>query len=191
MSFWPARPPSRMMKCGFPEWTCLECFHLLDPASWRRVALFGRYNRSRYDLLSCVVEKYASDAIKDAVGSGKAKNVKVASKSALSFASDRCDAGANWEAWGTGGRRLPTTGQESSCLYLILSIVYEICAALSEKNSGVTIDRTGPSRGACFLILFHRGACRRDCACVRRIRQFQRPRLPPRSLVLDRLWVPG
>ena len=64
-----------------------------DPGSlWQ-----GRYNRSRYDLISCVVEKYASDAINDAVGSGKAQHVKGASKSALSFASIRREAGANGE----------------------------------------------------------------------------------------------
>ena len=44
-----------------------------------------------------MVEKYASDAINDAVGSGKAK---MSRESALSFASDGCDGSANWEAWG-------------------------------------------------------------------------------------------
>ena len=116
----------------------------------------GRYNRSRYDLLSCVVEQYASDAINDAIGSGKAKHVKGASKSALSFASGGCDVGGNWEAWGAWGKETLDDGPRvllvavrsyvTACHYLCLNIIYEICIAIfSAKNSEVSNDRTGPT----------------------------------------------
>ena len=107
---------AHMMMCGSPVWTCLECFDLIDPASWRRVSdpdslWQGRHNRSRYDLLSCVVGKCASDAINDAVGSCKAKNVKGSSQSLLpSIGATQVRFGMRGE---TVRRRLPTTGQES------------------------------------------------------------------------------
>ena len=87
----------------------------------------------------------------------------------------------------TGERRLSTTGRSP----LGGSSVVRECLTRSVKTSEVSIDRTGPTRGASFLILFHRGACRRESAGVRRIRRCHRLRLSLQSFVLDRLWVPG
>ena len=150
-------------------------------------------------LLSAGIEGYVSAAIIGVDGRCKAKNVKGASKSALSFASDSCDAGATWEAWRDweketfdewpGLLMVAVRSYVNACHNLILSIIYEICATFSSvKNFRIPNDRTRPTCGASFLILLHRGACRRESARVRWIRRFQR--LSLRSSVLDRLGVP-
>ena len=44
----------------------------------------------------------------------------------------------------------------NACYYLILSIIYEICATIfSAKNFKISKDRSGLTRSAVFLIFFH------------------------------------
>ena len=44
----------------------------------------------------------------------------------------------------------------NACYYLILSIIYEICAAIfSAKNFKISKDRSELTRSAVFLIFFH------------------------------------
>ena len=94
-----------------------------------------------------VVEKYAPDAIFCVVGSGKAKKAK----SALLVATDQGDAVANFEAWGDWRMEaiddtprvllLDLRSYVHACYYLILSIIYEICATIfSAKNSKISND---------------------------------------------------
>merc|ERR1712012_1388222 len=112
-----------------------------------------------------VVEKYAPDAIIGVVGSGKAKKVKGSSKSALPVATDKGDAVANLEAWGDwrmeafddtpGVLLVNVRSYVNACYYLVLSIIYEICATIfSAKNFKISNDRTGLTRSAVFLIFF-------------------------------------
>eukprot|EP00450_Noctiluca_scintillans_P029453 CAMPEP_0194549464 /NCGR_PEP_ID=MMETSP0253-20130528/95220_1 /TAXON_ID=2966 /ORGANISM="Noctiluca scintillans" /LENGTH=399 /DNA_ID=CAMNT_0039396893 /DNA_START=22 /DNA_END=1219 /DNA_ORIENTATION=- len=112
-----------------------------------------------------VVEKYAPDAIIGVVGSGKAKKAKGAGKSALPVATDKGDAVANLEAWGDwrveafddtpGVLLVNVRSYVNACYYLILSIIYEICATIfSAKNFKISNDRTGLTRSAVFLIFF-------------------------------------
>ena len=96
---------------GF-EWTCLECFQILVPASCRRIGdpdfrREGRNSRVRHDPPSGCGRKYAPDAIIGVVGNGNAKKVKGAS--ALPVATDK----AIWRLGESGGWRLSTTRRES------------------------------------------------------------------------------
>merc|ERR1719240_2479016 len=112
-----------------------------------------------------VVEKYAPDAIIGVVGNGKAKKAKGSSKSALPVATDKGDPVANLEAWGDwrmeafddtpGVLLVNVRSYVNACYYLILSIIYEICATIfSAKNFKISNDRTGLTRSAVFLIFF-------------------------------------
>merc|ERR1712136_386970 len=112
-----------------------------------------------------VVEKYAPDAIIGVVGNGKAKKAKGAAKSALPVATDKGDPVANLEVWGDwrmeafddtpGVLLVNVRSYVNACYYLILSIIYEICATIfSAKNFKISNDRTGLTRGAVFLIFF-------------------------------------
>ena len=160
----------RMMMCGFPKWIYLECFHCLDPASWRRAGgpiphWQRRYSRFRHAPFFCVIAEYASDGINEVDGNGKAKDVRGALKSALSFASEKCDVGAIWEArkdWGMqtvddepGVLLVRVRSYVNACHYWILSIIYEIGVAdFSARALEVSIDRTRLTRSASFLVSF-------------------------------------
>ena len=110
-----------------------------------------------------VVEKYAPDAITGVVGNGKAKKAKGAAKSTLPVATDKGDPVANLEARGDWKMEafddtpevllMNVRSYVNACYYLLLSIIYEICATIfSAKNSKISKDRSGITRSAVFLI---------------------------------------
>ena len=149
-----------------------------------------------------VVEKYAPDAIIGVVGNGKANKAKGAAKSALPVATDKGDPVAHLEAWGDwrmeafddtpGVLLVNVRSYTNACYFLILSIIYEICAPIfSAKNFKISNDRTGLTRSAVFLIFFILVHAVGESARVQGTRRLQRVRLFLRSLVLDRLWIPG
>ena len=98
-------------------------------------------------------------------GSGKAKSVKEAAKSALSYASSKCGADAcleAWEGWRTeacdnepGVLLVESRSCVSACHHSILNIISGICAAFSSaKNFRISKDRTGLTRTAVCVIFF-------------------------------------
>ena len=72
---------------GFPEWTCLECFRLLFPASWRLTILTfaGKDATVEFDMTHSP-DEYSSGAVIGVVGGCRARNVWRALKSALFLA---------------------------------------------------------------------------------------------------------
>ena len=88
-----------------------------------------------------VVEKYAPDAIIGVVGNGKAKKAKGAAKSALPVATDKGDL----EAWGDwddtpGVLLVNVRSYVNAYYYLILSIIYEICATIFTKSKNLVVQ---------------------------------------------------
>ena len=87
-----------------------------------------------------MIEKYASHAIIDSVGSGKESKVKGAVKSALSMTFGKGDADANWEAWRdwevklvddeSGVFLVAVRLYVNACYCLNLVIIFEVCASI-------------------------------------------------------------
>ena len=129
-------------------------------------------------------KKYAPDADIVVAGSGKAKKMKGAVKSAP-VATDKGDALANLEAWGDWRMEavddtprvllVNVRSCVNACYYLVLSIIYEICATIfSAKNFKISNDRTTLARSA----------RRRKSSRVQESRRFQRVQQSPRAFVL-------
>ena len=93
-------------------------FLSLHPGGELAILTFaGKDAAAEFDMIHPpnVVEKYAPEAIFGVLGSGKAKKAKGAAKSALPVAMIRVMRLQIWRLGETGGWRLSTTRQESSC----------------------------------------------------------------------------